>query len=250
MRHAVLCLATAVSLWGCSNTTTIHLHPQTLTPSHTASLTEELEHKGFAVEIEDNAAPAAGNTIIYSPQKNIEQQLNSITKILQRHNIAVDQIFVKDSGGGQSERLGRHTYTAGHIGVYLADNNIGKISRGAKVRSTFPINMIGYEFVSSDCDTDYMYEFFESGDLVVTNINSLAEDLGKHTWHQEDDNIIIRSMTGSQYKYTKSKGHSVYQTSDPDLEVVAYTIKLSPAGFYPLPYSCSYTATFKEGFDR
>ena len=249
MRYVVLSLATAVCLWSCSNPTTIHLHPEALPPSHIASITEELANEGFVVEIEDNAAPAPGTTIIYSPQKNIEQQLDSIIEILKNHYLVVDQIFLKDSGGGYLEGLGSHTYTVGHIGVYVTGET-GTVSSGAKIRSTFPIDMVGYEFVSSNCDVDYIYEFFESGDLVITNVSSLTENLGGYTWHQEDGSIAIHSTIGPQYKYTKSKDHSVYQNSEHDLEVVAYTIKLSPEGFYPLPYGCSYTATFKEAFDR
>jgi len=245
LRSAVLCSIITACLWGCSSRTIIHLHPEVLDPPQIESIVEELASKGFSVKIENNEAPAMGNTIIYSPQRNIEEQLASITKVLENHSLIIDQIFIKSSGG---EDFGNHTYTAGHIGVYLAEGNGDGVSRGVEIRSTFPINMIGDEFVSSNCDVDYVYDFFESGNLTVTNISSLTEDLGGHTWSDDDESIVIQSAIGPQYTYTKNKGHSVQQKSD--LDIVAYTIKLKPAGFYPLPYSCVYTATFREAFGR
>jgi hypothetical protein len=246
MRRITLCLIIVAWLSGCSNTT-IHLHPESLTQERTEEIVRALKREGLAVKIRNNRAPTSGNTLIYSPHEGIDAHLASIRKILSSHDMTLDQAFLRQYGGHDGSSAGQHVYTEGNIGLYLASNADSEQSRGAKVRSVFPISIIGFEFASRDCDALYLYEFFESGDAVVTEISEADKELGEFSWSQSDAGIVTLSSGDTEYQYRKRETHSIHQEFGHN--IVTYVTELQPDGFYPMPYGCTYEATYTEAFE-
>jgi hypothetical protein len=233
-----------VSLFGCSNTT-IHLHANNMPEAEKENIRLSLEKQGFSVRMRDNESPSSGNIILYYPHEGIEEDLHAIDKVLEAKGLKAERGYAI-----HTEKLGKHEYTAGNIGLYIAPTGPQE-QRPVKsrVRSIFPMTMTGYEFVSMDCEQEYLYEFFEEGKLAASDPAVPADEVEMlaFDWQSLPNDIIMISNGREQFKYKKIESH-IEHSSEHSHYVVTYNIRLQPLDYYRVPFGCMYKSTYFESF--
>ena len=244
MKPLNICLLIALMLFlGCSNTT-VHLHVKNLPDAEQESIRADLEKRGFLVKMRDNEPPSNNNLILYYPHRGIEDDLRAINDVLDVAGFTAESSYLV-----HTDKLGKHEYSAGNIGLYLVpkgyQRNPGVASR---VRSVFPMTIVDYEFVSTDCDKDYVYEFFGDGTLELSDFSLPvgAAKLATLSWQVVGDNMVLTG-DGETFTYKKSESHREH-TSQYSEYVVTYNITLQPEGYYRVPFGCQYKSTFYESF--
>lgn len=232
-----------VSLFGCS-TTTVHLHANDLPQTVQKNLRVGLEKEGFSVVIRDNASPSEGNAVLYYPHAGIKKDLNAIDNVLKANGL-----MAEPSIAVQTNNLGTHEYSAGNIGLYFAPAAHQKPQQAtSRVRSVFPITVTDAEFVSTDCPTEYGFQFYEDGTLVLNDF-SLAIDeteIAAPNWSTTGDTILV-SNGQERFEYRKIESHSE-GFNEYNVYVVTYNIWLQPTDYYRVPFGCSYRSIYAEGF--
>ena len=230
-------------LSGCASTT-VHLHAESLSSNERDNLRAGLEAQGFQVKMRDNESPSSENIILYYPHKGIEEDLRAIDKVLGAGGLTAEHRY-----SIHTDKLGAHEYTAGNIGVYIVPEGSAVSAGSSLVRPVFPITITEGEFVSIDCESEYLYEFSESGTVKVADLSlPLSEmDVVKLEWKSLSEEKVIIMGDAEVFEYQKSKSHRK-GFNDHHKQVVDYHITLKPVGYYRLPYACTYRNTFREGF--
>lgn len=240
---AFFILVAIVSLLGCSNTI-VHLHANDLPKADQENIRTGLEEKGFSVLRRENGFPSEGNTILYSPHKGIEKDLRAIEEVLGNNGLKAERSYAI-----HTNKIGTHEYTAGNIGLYIVPAVRQEHAEATtRVRSVFPITMTDAEFVSTDCPTEYGYQF--ENDTVTVDDFSLAMDktgIATLDWHHASDDIIVISNDGEQFKYKKTESHREY-SNQYSHHIVTYHIWLRPLDYYRVPFGCTYKSTYTEAF--
>lgn len=241
---ACLALILVAFLLGCSSTTTVHLHAVELPETDQEKIRTELENKGFSVITRKNELPLQSNAIFYSSHKGIEKDLKAIEDVLEKQGLKAVRSYAV-----QTNNVGRHEYTAKNIGVYLAaEVRREKSEVASRVRSVFPLAMTDAEFVSTDCPTEYVYQFDNKKVTVVDLSLPIDEsDIATAEWQQTEDNAIVIFHGHEEFKYKKIKFHREHSTQY-HRNVVTYTLLLEPLDYYRAPFGCTYKATYFEVF--
>src|SRR5690606_19365991 len=144
-------------LSGCSSTT-VHLHAGALSDAERNKIRTDLEEQGCSVKIRENEAPASSSVVLYYPHEGIEEDLRVIDDVLEANGLIAEHQYLT-----HTEKLGVHEYTAGNIGVYIVPEGQKREPASVRIRSVFPITVVGFEFGSTDCDKEYLYEFSYDG---------------------------------------------------------------------------------------
>lgn len=227
----------------CSSTH-IHLHANKLPHAQQITIREGLEEKGFKVHIRNNAPPSRDNVLLYYPHKGIQEELWMIDDVLAASGISAEHRYTI-----HKDKVGKHEYTAGNIGLYLLpSNNIKNNSNEPPIRKQFPISESDAEFISSDCGARYTLELLEDGNALINNFNLPADEstLGKGTWQSNSDQILLQ-IQGETFKYDKSQHHrkAVNYANE---RVIKYHITLEANDYYRIPFSCTFQSTFTEAY--
>lgn len=227
----------------CSSTH-IHLHADKLPHDQQITIRERLEEKGFKVHIRNNAPPSRDNVLLYYPHKGIQEELWMIDDVLAASGISAEHRYTI-----YKDRVGKHEYTAGNIGLYLLPRNSDwSTSNKSPLRKQFPISESDAEFISSDCDARYTLELLEDGNALINNYNLPTDEstLGKGTWQSNSDQILL-TFQGEAFKYDKSQHHrkAVNYANE---RVIQYHITLEPSDYYRIPFSCTFQSTFTEAY--
>lgn len=230
-------------LSGCSSTT-VHLHADALSEVEQNNIRTGLEEQGFSVKMRENEAPASSSVVLYYPHKGIEEDLRAIDNVLDANGLIAEHRYLT-----HTEKLGVHEYTAGNIGVYIVPAGQKSEPTSVRIRSVFPITMVGFEFVSTDCDKEHLYEFSDDGTMVVSDLSlPLGEmDVATLSWQSPTDDTVIISSGDEDFEYKKSQSHREH-FNDNNNHVVTYSLTLKPTGYYRVPFGCSYKSDFLEGF--
>jgi hypothetical protein len=235
-----LCLVALLS--GCS-TTTVHLHANGVPEADKENIRAGLEAKGFAVLERDNEAPSKDNAILYAPYKGLEKDLHAIENVLANNGVTAGRSFAI-----QTDQLGKHEYTAGNIGLYIVPS-VSQLpaERKSKVRAEFPITITDAEFVSTNCETEYGFQFSENGTLAVDDFTREidATEIAKPDWSGKPDNIVFISNGNEQFEYKKSESHFEH-VNEYNIHLVTYNIWLEPVEYYRVPFGCTYRSTYTE----
>lgn len=234
-------LTTLGVLFGCSSTT-IHLHADLLPEAEQEEIRRALEEQGFSVQSRDNEAPFERNIILYYPHNGIERDLRVIDDILESHGLNAEH-----SPAIHTNKIGTHEYTARNIGLYIAPHGLKKDPEvKSMVRSIFPMTMTDYEFISSGCEKEYVYQFFDDGTLEINDFSLAIDDevIATMRW-QDVDNVITIYNDSEQFTYKKTESHREH-SSEHSRYVVTYNIMLQPIGYLRLPFGCTYKSTFFE----
>ncbi|BFM20735.1 hypothetical protein [Gilvimarinus japonicus] len=239
-----VCALIALSvLVGCSSTT-VHLHAKNLPDVEQEAIRAGLEARGFSVKMRDNEPPSNNNAILYYPHDGIDADLQAIDAVLDANGLWAEHNY-----SVYTDKLGKHEYTAGNIGLYLVPEGVTtNASTSNRVRAVFPITVTDFEFVSTDCDTEYVYELFEDGSLVASDFSLPIgkAKLAALEWRETSDEITL-SNSGEQFKYSKTESYKEYANLDSD-HVITYNITLQPLGYYRVPYGCTFKSTFSEAY--
>ena len=192
----------------------------------------------------DNESPSSGNIILYYPHKGIGEDLQAIDAVLAAHGLTAEHSYTI-----HKDKLGVHEYTAGNIGVYLVAADHSPAADFSLVRSVFPITMTEGEFISTDCDTEYLYEFSDDGRMVIADLSLSSGDMNiaTLTWEASGDDRVLITSNGEVFEYQKSKFHKE-GLRDGYKKMVEYFITLKPVDYYRLPFGCTYRNVFWEGF--
>lgn len=231
-----------VLLSGCS-TTTVHLHANGVPEADKQKIRAGLEAKGFAVVERDNESPSKNNAILYSPYKGLEKDLHAIENVLAHNGVTAGRGFAI-----QTDQIGKHEYTAGNIGLYIMPSVLQlPAERKSKVRAEFPITITEAEFVSTDCETEYGFQFSENGTLIVDDFTREidATEIAKPDWSKKPDEIISISNGNEQFEYKKSESHREH-VNEYNIHLVIYNIWLEPIEYYRVPFGCTYKSTYIE----
>ena len=228
-------------LSGCSRTI-VHLHADKLTTAEQEAIRAELQAQGFIVERQHNEPPAYRNLILYTPHDGIDNDLSTIDTILAAHGFSADHRYTPPS-----KQLGKHEYTAGNIGVYLIPAGFQPYTTPAlQVRNTFPITETDADFISTDCDKEYVYELFDDGRAIANDFSFPVGEAALATgrWQSNEESVTL-NIEGKQFQYKKTRFHREYANEYSD-HVISYYILLEPVGYYELPFGCTFKSTFSE----
>ncbi|MDO3382461.1 hypothetical protein [Gilvimarinus algae] len=224
--------------------TTVHLHagelPQTLQDGVKAGL----ESEGFKVSPRANAYPYDESVVLYFPHEGIDADLQAIDKVLTSHGLSAENRYTL-----YRDKIGKHVYTAGNIGLYLLPENAkASFNEESRVRDEFPISESDAEFISTDCDIEYVYELFDDGRALVSDFSFPVGEstLARGTWQASENSVTLIS-DGEDFRYRKRTFHREYANQFSDHNI-SYHIILEPEDYYRLPFGCSYKSTFSEAF--
>ncbi|MDX6847796.1 hypothetical protein SCD92_00400 [Gilvimarinus sp. SDUM040013] len=232
-----------LGLLGCARTT-VHMHAAELSKDVRDKVKTDLEAKGFKVALRDNEYPFTENAVLYFPHEGIEEDLDAIDEVLNENGLAANHRFTI-----YKDRIGKHVYTAGNVGLYLLPEEVKRSSgKTSRVRSEFPIDETDAEFISSNCNVEYVYELLEGDRALLSDFNLPAgkSTLARATWRVSDNSVIIVS-DGEEFRYRKSTFHREHASQFSDYNV-SYHIALEPEEYYRIPFGCAYKSTFTESF--
>lgn len=240
MKKALLLVFTMAlgALSGCSSTT-VHLHADALSEVERNKIRTGLEGEGFSVKMRENEAPASSNVVLFYPHNGIEEDLRAIDNVLDANGLIAEHRYLT-----LTEKIGAHKYTAGNIGVYIVPEGQNSGPDSVRVRSVFPITMVGVEFSSTDCDKEYLYEFFDDGTMMIDDLSLTLEEreLTRLNWQSVSGGMIIISDGDEEFEYKKTESHKDNKTE------VFYHLTLQPTGYFRVPFGCTYKSSFWEGF--
>lgn len=233
-----------MGLCGCTNTT-IHLHAQGVPDNELETIRLALEERGFVVKPRENEFPSSDSVILYAAYRGVEKELGTIEEVLTRHGLKVERRFA-----GRTNALGIHEYSPRNIGVYIASvSRQGMAPTKSRIRDVFPLSMTNAEFVSMDCEQEYLYDFYADGRLEISQLAIPVEEVETMTlrWHGSSEDMITLSDGAEQFEYRKIETVREHPGRY-SLHVVTYNIFLQPLGHYQIPYGCGYKSTFFESF--
>lgn len=229
---------------GCSNTR-IHLHAEGLSDNELAIIRIGLEKRGFVVEHRENEFPSSDSVILYAAYRGVEKELSAIEEVLAHAGVRAERRYA-----ARTNALGMHEYSPRNIGVYIASASRQNIeSSKSRIRDVFPLSMTNAEFVSMDCEQEYLYEFYDDGVLVISQLAIPVEEVETITlrWRAPSADSITLSDGVEQFDYQKTESSKEHPGRH-SLHVVTYNILLRPLDHYRIPYGCGYTSTFSEYF--
>lgn len=188
-----------VKLSGCTgNKTTpghieiVHLHANSLSHSERKSVHDALVAEGFNVKLRNNPSPFNANTLIYNPYIGFERDLDKIRLALKKTEQAAEDLHVREAKN--------HHYTSHNIGLYL--NSASTLPGQEEVLPDVPFNLTDFEFVSRDCESTYILEFYHDGKADVLGMHS-DTPLATIEWTDTEGRVTLKSQE-KIYKYNKT----------------------------------------------
>lgn len=246
-----------MGLCGCSNTashlhpqeasdnTRIHLHAQGVPDRKLRPIRKALEARGFVVRLRENELPSSNNLILYAAYDGVEEELSAIEKVLAQNGVRAGRRLA-----GRTNALGTHEYNPRNIGVYITSvsKQKNKVNK-SRIREVFPLSMTNAEFVSMDCEQEYLYDFYADGRLEISQLAIPVEEVETLTlrWYSSSTDTITLSDGIEEFEYRKTESSREHPGRH-SLHVVTYNIFLQPLGHYRIPYGCGYKSTFAESF--